>query len=73
MTGSVVDPARLPRRANTVIVGSLELTPDPQVRGAGQRVPVDAARGTLDGCGAPTASAVLTAAATALASRSSRR
>lgn len=64
MTSCDLDPARLPRRANTVVVGNLELQPCP--RGAGQRVPIESRRtcGTL---GAPPASAASTAAATALA------
>lgn len=69
MTSCDLDPARLPRRVNTVVAGILELLPGPPVTGAGQRVPIEAAAGAFVGTGAPTASAVSSAAATALAVR----
>jgi hypothetical protein len=72
VTSSDLDPARLPRRVNTVVAGILELLPGPPVRGAGRRVPVEeAATGTCRS-GAFTASAVSSAAATALAGRRCR-
>jgi len=69
VTSCDFDPARLPRRANTVVVGILELLPGPPARGAGRRVLIEAAAGAFIGSGAPTASAVSSAAATALADR----
>jgi hypothetical protein len=64
VTSCDLEPARLPHRANTVVVGNLELLP--RSVGAGRRVPIEivGTRGTL---GAPPASAASTAAATALA------
>jgi hypothetical protein len=64
VTSCDLDPARLPCRVNTVVVGNLELLP--RSGGAGRRVPIEVVRtsGTL---GAPPASAASPAAVTALA------
>jgi hypothetical protein len=69
VTSCDLDPARLPRRVNTVVAGILELLPSPPARGAGRRVPIEAAAGAFVGTGAHSASAVSSAAATALAGR----
>lgn len=61
MTSGDLDQARLLRRANTVVVGSLELMP--RRRGVGRRVPVEVGWTS----GRLAASAVSSAAVTALA------
>jgi hypothetical protein len=70
VTSCDLEPARLPHRANTVVVGNLQLQPRP--RDAGRRVPTEVAgmpagvpTSTLEGTpNAPLASAASTAAVT---------